>query len=317
MSDKHPSNSSEEGEDNRNDKESYLDRAERLQAERVEFGKELDQRIADLVAADERRAAEFDRQQAKLGKKIEELAAEDRKHHTEIKEQQAKNDKQIEKLSSEGRKYYAEIKEMQAENATQQAKNDKQIESMVDEAKKRDQQIGGLTNKFGRFTEGLAAPSIRKILDEVFDADFRPELGSKVSTRLAAHHIDAWGVARNGAKEVYLIEVKSRFRPGKHFRQILEQVENFRTYAPEYADHEIYPMVGVVDASEQERLQIWLNGMYVIDVAEGVFSLAESPRGFKPKGSHGMNRTDGGGGTSNCRMVPSGLPGGEWLKHGN
>ena len=72
---------------------------------------------------------------------------------------------------------------------------------------------------------------------------------------------------------------------------------------------------GVVDASEQDRLQIWLNGMYVIDVADGVFKLAESPRGFKPKGSYGMNRTDGGGGTSNCRMVPSGLPGGEWLKH--
>ena len=219
MSDKKPSNSSEEAEDNSDDKEGYLDRAERLQAERVEFGKELDQRIADLVAADERRAAEFDRQHAEVSKEIE-------------------------KLSSEGRKYYAEIKEMQSENAKQQAKNDKQIESMVDEAKKRDQQIGGLTNKFGRFTEGLAAPSIRKILDEVFDADFRPELGSKVSTRLAAHHIDAWGVARNGAKEVYLIEVKSRFRPGKHFRQILEQVENFRTYAPEYADHEIFPMVG-------------------------------------------------------------------------
>ena len=64
MSDKHPSNSSEESNDNRDDKESYLDRAERLQAERVEFGKELDQRIADLAAADERRAAEFDRQQA-------------------------------------------------------------------------------------------------------------------------------------------------------------------------------------------------------------------------------------------------------------
>ena len=285
MTDKKPSNSSEESNDNRDDKESYLDRAERLQAERVEFGKELDQRIADLAAADERRAAEFDRQQAEIGKKIEGLVAADEKRAAEI--------------------------------SKQQAKNDKQIESMVDEAKKRDQQIGGLTNKFGRFTEGLAAPSIRKILDEVFDADFRPELGSKVSTRLAAHHLDAWGVARNGAKEVYLIEVKSRFRPGKHFRQILEQVENFRTYAPEYADHEIYPMVGVVDESEQDRLQIWLNGMYVIDVADGVFRLAESPRGFKPKGSYGMNRTDGGGGTSNCRMVPGGLPGGEWLKHGN
>ena len=285
MTDKKPSNLSEESNDNRDDKESYLDRAERLQAERVEFGKELDQRIADLAAADERRAAEFDRQQAEIGKKIEDLVAADEKRAAEI--------------------------------AKQQTKNDKQIESMVDEAKKRDQQIGGLTNKFGRFTEGLAEPSIRKILDEVFDADFRPELGSKASTRLAAHHLDAWGVARNGAKEVYLIEVKSRFRPGKHFKQILEQVENFRTYAPEYADHEIFPMVGVVDASEQDRLQIWLNGMYVIDVADGVFRLAESPRGFKPKGSYGMNRTDGGGGTSNCRMVPSGLPGGEWLKHGN
>ena len=278
MTDKKPSKSREEASDNRSDAEKYLDRAEKLHAERVEFGKELDQRIADLVAADDRRAAEFDKQHAKISSEIE-------------------------KLSSEGRKYYAEIKEMQDKNA-------KQIERMLAESENRNKEVGGLSNKFGRFTEELAEPSIRKILDEGFDADFRPELKSKVSNRLVAHLVDAWGVARNGVRAVYLIEVKSRFRPGKHFKQIWEQVEDFRTYAPEYSDYQIYPMVGVVDASEQDRLQIWRNGMYVIDVADGVFKLAQRPDGFKPNGSHGMQEK--GGGTPNLRMVPAGLTGAKW-----
>ena len=281
MTDKKPSKSREEASDNRSDAEKYLERAEKLHAERVEFGKELDQRIADLVATSERTITE-------LGKQIEELAAEDRKHH-------------------------AEIKEMQAENAKQQDKNAKQIERMLAESENRNKEVGGLSNKFGRFTEELAEPSIREILDEGFDADFRPELKSKVSNRLVAHLVDAWGVARNGVRAVYLIEVKSRFRPGKHFKQIWEQVEDFRTYAPEYADYQIYPMVGVVDASEQDRLQIWRNGMYVIDVADGVFKLAQRPDGFKPNGSHGMQEK--GGGTPNLRMVPGGLTGAKWSQH--
>ena len=288
MEDEKPINSNEEANDHRSDAEKYLERAEKLHAERVEFGKELDQRIADLVATSERTISE-------LGKQIEELAAEDRKHHAEIKDMQAENAKQ------------------QAKNDEQQDKNAKQIERMLAESENRNKEVGGLSNKFGRFTEELAEPSIRKILEDEFDADFRPELKSKVSNRLVAHLVDAWGVAQNGVRAVYLIEVKCRFRPGKHFKQIWEQVEDFRTYAPEYSDYQIYPMVGVVDASEQDRLQIWRNGMYVIDVADGVFKLAQRPDGFKPNGSHGMQEK--GGGTPNLRMVPSGMTGGEWSQH--
>ncbi|MFN7512445.1 DUF3782 domain-containing protein, partial [Microcystis sp.] len=54
-----------------------------------------------------------------------------------------------------------EVSQQQQENAQQQKKTDKQLKELG-------QQIGGLGAKFGSFTEGLALPSMEKILRQRF-----------------------------------------------------------------------------------------------------------------------------------------------------
>ena len=214
--------------------------------------------------------------------------------------------------------FAANIDRQMAETGQQMAETDKRIEQMIESEEKAwaevrsnleelGKQIGGVSNKFGGFTEGLAIPSIRKILDEQFDADFKPAMKDQSSWGTADRALDAWGVSRNGEKIVYLVEVKSKFRY-ENFNQIWGQVRKFREYASEYADYLIYPMLAVVDIPEKERQNVWDKGIFLIDIADGVFTLAEKPKGFRPNGSYGMNQTGSG---KFYRMLPDELIGGK------
>ena len=255
MTNQTPNNSDNETEDNRSEIEKSLDRAAKMQEERIEFGKDIDRRIDEL------------------GKKIEDSIAADERRAADTKN-----------------------------------RIDELVLADTVRAREFGQQIGGLGNKFGRFAEEFALPSIKQILEEKFDADFMPELKGEFALETVVNLFDAWGVVRNGAKIIYLLEVKSTFRE-RNYRQIWWQVKTFRNSSPEYADYQIYPMVAVVDARKNFRRRILEAGIYLIDLADGTFKLAESPNGFKPNGSYGMEVADPG--TSLYRMVPAGLTDGK------
>ena len=98
--------------------------------------------------------------------------------------------------------------------------------------------------------------------------------------------MDAWGLSRNGTGVAYIVETKSKFRD-EHIEQIWKLVERFRCYREEQA---VYPMLAAVQISEEQRQRVWDEGIYLIDINEGVFRYAEPPRDFKPNGYHGVHR---------------------------
>ena len=130
----------------------------------------------------------------------------------------------------------------------------------------------------------MVIPSIKKILDKESDANFLDWL------RYKDLEVDEWGEARNYEAAVYLVENKSKFRNQKHIGQIWRHVEKFRRYMPEYRDYDVYPMVAAVETSENDREEFWKNGIYPIDVADGVFDLARTPvdLNFILRGGHGL-----------------------------
>ena len=75
----------------------------------------------------------------------------------ELTAAQKETDKQLKEVSQQQK----ETDRQQKENAQQQKKTDKQLKELG-------QQIGGLGAKFGSFTEGLALPSMEKILRQRF-----------------------------------------------------------------------------------------------------------------------------------------------------
>ncbi len=211
------------------------------------------------------------------------------------------NDKESKILENEERitSMLAEIVQINKDSAAASAaewaeiwklsrKNEATIAELATLSKDLRKEVGGHTNKLGSYTESLAEPSIRRILEEHFDADYQGRINIEHNRQsLGPLEVDAWGVARNGVEAVYLVEVKSRFRP-RHIRQIWRQVELFRQYMTMYCDHSVYPMLAVVEVSKAHRCQIWEQGIHVIDVADGVFSLSSPPKKFEANGDHGL-----------------------------
>ena len=170
-----------------------------------------------------------------------------------------------------------------------QKKNERTMAELSAMSKKLGKSIGDLGNKFGRFTESLAKPSLERILEEQFDADYQGWLYLNELKGVQDLEVDGWAKARNGSGAAYLVEVKSRFKP-KHLRQVWRMVEKFRQYKTDYRHRSVYPMLAVVEISDRHRELVWDSGVYLIDIADGVFRMGEAPANFRANGSHG---TDG------------------------
>ena len=182
----------------------------------------------------------------------------------------------------------AEIEEAHKRAKAQAEITDRKIAELTETSKNHGKQIGGLGNKFGSFTESLAEPSLRRILEKNLEADYQGWLLCGRSRGSKDLEVDAWATARNGSGAAYLVEVKSRFKP-KHINQVFRTVEKFREYRPEYRNKDVYPMLAVVEISAGHRELVWGSGITLIDIADGVFKLAEQPEGFTAIGHHGTN----------------------------
>ena len=204
------------------------------------------------------------------------LKAEVIQLNKECAEQSKKTDKKFEEVGErfeEVSKKIQEVAEMQKENAEQQKKTDKQI--------------GGLGNKFGDYTEAMARPAIRRILEERFHAHYLGPVRFKSTDEVEAVEVDAWGLSRNGTGTAYLVEIKSKFRD-EHITQVWKQVERFRIHYSEIWGRPVYPMLAVVDISEEGREKVWNAGIHLIEIDDGVFQYAKPPKDFEADGYRGM-----------------------------
>ena len=182
------------------------------------------------------------------------------------------------------------LEQMQEENAR-----------MISELGKN---IGGLHNKFGDFTEDLAIASIERILEEDFKVDYSGDIDMRHLKDVGRLQVDAFGVAQNGVRAVYLVEIKSKFEM-KHIEQVRRQVRKFRKYFPQFENWGVYPVIAAVQITKKQRPKVWDSGVYLIEVSDGVFRLGERPDKFHPDGTQGIDglRRD----VPHIHMLPGGL----------
>ena len=111
-------------------------------------------------------------------------------------------------LSKELSASQKELSIAQKETDKQLKETDRQLSKQIKELGK---QIGGLGRKFGSFTEGLALPSMQRILQEKFNMEV-------ISPSVRIHkdgkdiEIDVLAYANSTTNEVYVVEVKSHLR---------------------------------------------------------------------------------------------------------
>jgi hypothetical protein len=164
------------------------------------------------------------------------------------------------------------------------AETDRQVKASQKETNKQlkelGKQIGGLSNKFGSFTEGLALPSMTKILKQRFKMEvISPSV--RVSKNGIDAEIDVLAYANSAVNEVYAVEVKSHLRE-EGINQLSTLMANFRNLFPEHADKKLYGIIAAVDMSEDIKKRVLDAGFYAARIKDEVFSL-DTPEGFQAK----------------------------------
>lgn len=142
-------------------------------------------------------------------------------------------------------------------------------------------QIGDWGNSFGRYTEGLLGPSIRKILREQLGMDTvsRNAESLKQKTR---YEIDYLGTVNGETNKAVLVEVKSNLQE-KHIDQLKNMIEMFDTAFPEHKDKTTFGAIATVNYTEELKEKVLENGFYFINIKDEVANL-DIPQDFVPKG---------------------------------
>ena len=223
-------------------------------------------------------------------RKLNEQYAAIRVEVAQLMKENAEQMKETDRRFKETDRRFKQTEKLMKENAERMKETDRRIEETKQMIEENGKQIGGLGNKFGGYTEAMARPSIRRILEERFDADFLGSIRRRESKDAAALEVDAWGLSRNGTGAAYLVEIKSKFRD-KHIEQVWQLVERFRSYQTDYREQRaVYPMLAAVQISEEQRRKVWAAGIHLIDINDGVFRYAEPPQEFEPNGYRGIHR---------------------------
>lgn len=163
---------------------------------------------------------------------------------------------------------------MIAQLVTSQRKTDRQMRELG-------RQIGGLGNKFGSFTEGLAYESCRRILREDFGLD---TISHGLLVRSATgenEEYDLLGVSHPERNEVMVVEIKSHLTP-ECLEQLRRKCCDLPKYLPEYQGRKIHGLFAAVHVPRRLDEAVARAGFYLATGADENFHLRPPPKGFRP-----------------------------------
>lgn len=140
--------------------------------------------------------------------------------------------------------------------------------------------VGDIGNKFGSFTEGMAFPSMEKVLRKQFGmttitTNYKTEYGPDTL------EIDVLGIANGEVNTVVLVEVKSHLKE-RDIEQLLKNLDRFRRFHPEYAHKKLFGILACVQGSKEVRDKTMAAGLYVASIHDEVFEL-KTPAYFVPR----------------------------------
>ena len=143
------------------------------------------------------------------------------------------------------------------------------------------QQLGGLGNKFGSFTEGLAFESMEKILRTRFHAENFARR-AKPARGAFAQEYDLIGVRNGVHNEVYCVEIKSELNE-EGLGKSLKKFRAFFDVLPQYRGMKLYGIISAVDVRGALADRVMHEGLYLATSSDENFKLVKPPRSFKPK----------------------------------
>ena len=169
---------------------------------------------------------------------------------------------------------------MQETDRRMQETNDRSIRDINRQLQENARLIQRLGAKFGSFTEGLALPSMEKILRDRFGMEV---ISPSVRVSKAGQHmeLDVLAYANGPVNAAYIVEVKSHARE-ESIAQLKTLLHRFRDFFPEHRDKRLYGILAAVDLSASLREKALQEGLYVAHIHDEVFTL-DTPEDFQPR----------------------------------
>ena len=215
---------------------------------------------------------------------LKEIVASIAVEHRELVVAQKETDRQLKEtdhqLKETDRQLKAQTKETDRQLKAQAVEAEHDRREMKKSNRELGKQIGGLANKFGSFTEGLALPSMQQILRSQFNMEVvSPSVRVKKGDEEL--EIDVLSYANSTLNEVYVVEVKSHLRD-EGVDQLLDIVSRFRHFFPEHKDKKLYGIMAAVEMSNRLKERVLSKGFYAAKISDEVFSI-DVPAQFHPK----------------------------------
>ena len=143
-------------------------------------------------------------------------------------------------------------------------------------------QVGGLSNKFGSFTEGLAYRSCKRILKEHFRMEQTLHEVEVERPNGQNEEYDMLGVANGRHNEVVVVEIKSQLRE-RDLEQTLDKLRRVPEFMPQYKHMKIHGMIAAVYLPKGMQEKVEAAGLYLATGADENFTLLPPSSGFQPK----------------------------------
>jgi hypothetical protein len=240
---------------------------------------ELKELVASLAIAQRETTEQF----KETDRRLKESSVEtDRR----LKELWVETDRILKELALESAAYQRETAEQFRETAEQFRETAEQFKETDRRLKELGKQIGGLGDKFGSFTEGMAFPSMTKILQETFKMK---HISPNHITKSNGSSLELDVFAYNDELKIAcIVEVKSHLK-AEGIRQLVDILRKFPKFFPNHRDSELYGILAFVKADKGVDEIVLKSGIYLADIHDEHFRL-QVPEGFKARNFQAIKR---------------------------
>ena len=172
----------------------------------------------------------------------------------------------------------AQIKKNDAMLSAKFKETDAQFKETDRKLKAIGKNLGNIGERFGSFTEGLAYPSMRKILRERYGIDNTVANYLRDLPDGKEIEFDAFGFTNGSVNNAVVVEVKTHLQ-SKHIYEFKQELADFKQNFPEFKDKHLYGiLVTARVVSKELRHEIFENGLHLAIVHDEVFNLKQNPK---------------------------------------
>lgn len=197
----------------------------------------------------------------------------------EREEERARREEEHARREEERARREEERARWQAEYEVSKAEREREHKKLERTVRQTNKQLGELGNKLGGFAEGLAYPTVERIMLERFKMErvgmVRLHRGGETI------QIDALGVANSAINRVIVGEIKSHFQD-KDVAQLEKICLRIPEFMPEHRDKQIFGMMIFVQGDPAAIDLATKRGIYTVQANDENFKL-RYPKNFVPR----------------------------------